>query len=150
MEKTIASLLLATLISSNCFASTIVVLWTPKAAMIGADAKQRRGDGIPASASPTCKLGEISNKVLWAQAGIRSADTPTRGTVVDFRSILAKDLDSVASLKSRIVQAELNIKRALLPILNNPSVRAGVIANPEKYGFRSQFFRAIETWLLCG
>ena len=131
MEKAIR-LLLLTALTIPCFASTVIVLWTPKATMVGADAKARRGNGEPTGA--TCKIGNISNDILWAEAGVRSADTVTDGIVFDFSSILTNELRSAVATGTRITQAEGKISQALSLILNSPSIKESAIANPDKYG----------------
>ncbi len=103
------------------WATSIVAIWTPNGALIGADAKMVTGAGE--DAGTTCKIGRIGNNILWAQSGIFGVPS----VKVNFGSVIIEGLNSGGSLDDRISKIEHAIVPTLTELFNAPLVRPDII-----------------------
>lgn len=117
--------ILFVLVVAPAFATTIVVIWTPTGAVLGADAKTRFGNGNPGRNA--CKIG-VANNVIWAQSGILG----TRNSPFYFRSILSEELSSHASIDVKIARIEQRISVTLTELVNTPLIKKSILSDPDK------------------
>jgi|ERR1700722_20257926 len=110
------------LLMQTCvWATAIAVIWTPNGAIFGADAKLVTGEGK--DAGTTCKIGQISNNILFAEAGILRV----RIVGIDFMSIISGALASDGTLDQRIAKVESAVVPVLTNIVNAPLIRPGLL-----------------------
>jgi hypothetical protein len=119
--RLITLLTFCVIVPSAATATAIVVIWTPGGAIFGADAKLVTDDGKDAGTG--CKIGQVSNNILFAESGILAAPSAD----IDFRSTILKALGSDGTLDQRIVKIESEVGPLLTGILNAPSIKKGVL-----------------------
>jgi hypothetical protein len=111
---------------TSAWATTVVVIWTPAGAIFRADAKLTASDGK--DAGTTCKIRQISNDILFAEACIFEV----RSVDIDTRSIIHEALISTGTLDQRIDKIETGIVPILTGILNAPLVKPDILESLTK------------------
>lgn len=104
--------------STQLGATTITIVWSPREALVGADAKTRMGNGK--AAGDSCKIG-IANNVIYTVDGL----VAMLGKM-DFRVVLAAGLNIPKTMDQRVSAIEETISSSLTDILNRPSIKPSV------------------------